>query len=207
MAHISRRGFLAMLLLVSLHDTVQAEDRNRANSIRLYYPFISSALNIETLRPVAATPNIPVYEDSAGRRFLAGVDFAPFLHTWLESYLTGLGFSVQSPMLSTAGSASFPSLLLELCDFRIDLTAAEFSYSGTVTLIRPTSETFRQDFKTQRAFGVFEEGSLEPRALISNNFEPLLRSLRNQIADDLENRLAPVKAELAGQPSQATVAQ
>lgn len=194
-----RCALLAGLFSVLLAGTLQAKEPDRGRAIRLHYPIISEADNIEELRPVAATPNIPVYEDSSHRRFLVGVDFAPFLHAWLESHLIRSGFSLQPPGLSGSGTATpAPGLLLELHDFRVELSAAEISYSGSLTIVPPAGAPKRHPFNSMRVMIDCEEGRLEPYRLISHDFSKLLASVRNQLLEDLVTQMATVDALLPG---------
>lgn len=192
---ISRHTLLAGLFSVLLAGILHAKEPDRGREIRLHYPIISGADNIEELRPVAATPNIPVYEDSSHRRFLVGVDFAPFLHAWLESHLIRSGFSLQSPGLSGTTTPA-PGLLLELHNFRVELSAAEISYSGSLTIVSPFGAPKRHPFNTMRVMINCEEGRLEPHRLISHDFSKLLASVRNQLLEDLVTQMATVDALL-----------
>lgn len=70
--------------------------------------------------------------------------------------------------------------------------------------MRPTGTPYRHDFNILRGVGDCEEGRLEPHELVSHNFEALLVSLRNHLAEDIARQMASVDAVLAGGTTLAT---
>lgn len=167
-------------------------------TVRVYPAIVSGSRGIDELTLVAATTNIPIYEDATGRRLLATIDFSSFLNSWLETVIARLGYRPLPPALAKDAELGSPGLLLELRGLDIDLTGGLVRYDGALIVFRPRHPPIRQEFSSRLDLGVVEEAKLEPYKLLSHDLAPLLASIRRRIGDDLGKHAAPLDAWLAG---------